>query len=517
MMKIFNIKSALAAVLLGATVASCDFGDFGDINQNPNKPSTAYTSMLFTRAGVYARNFIMTSSTYDPWMQLRTGYIAEAKNSQYGNLETTIDFATTDYYRYAIKNLNTIIELNEDEATKDETYVTAFGSNANQIAVAKTLRAFYYMSMTDILGPIPYSEAFKGDSEDIWEPAYDSQESIYAALDADLRSAYSLFDTSSSLTSADIFFGGNTGKWKKFNATLRMMMAIKMADVDPTNGASRFAQAYNDGAMESNADSFNYTFDSKTSYSWFYYIGNQGYAARGMGFGPNKIFVDALKEHKDPRLFTYLTIGSDAYLGARPGDPNDFDSYIGIEFGLDSDGAVVTAASTAASIAAKYCEPLATYGLITAARTKLVEAEAAELGWISADANALYQEGIALSFEEQGADGLEDYLASDKVKLSADKETALKQIVMQRYLAGFMTDGIEAWADWRRYDVPSMPMGPNQLAYGHSVYPYRMRYASSDMTVNAEQIEKAVNQYLGGNDDNWTRLWWDTKDNVPQN
>ena len=36
-----------------------------------------------------------------------------------------------------------------------------------------------------------YSEAFKGESEDIWAPKFDSQEDIYAALDADLNEAYS--------------------------------------------------------------------------------------------------------------------------------------------------------------------------------------------------------------------------------------------------------------------------------------------------------------------------------------
>ena len=57
-MKLFNTKSALAALLLAATVTSCDMDDFGEINQNPNRPSVAYTSMLFTYSATYLRNFI---------------------------------------------------------------------------------------------------------------------------------------------------------------------------------------------------------------------------------------------------------------------------------------------------------------------------------------------------------------------------------------------------------------------------------------------------------------------------
>ena len=47
-----HIKSlALAAMALTATMSSCDMGDFGNINANPNKPATAYTSMLYTYSG----------------------------------------------------------------------------------------------------------------------------------------------------------------------------------------------------------------------------------------------------------------------------------------------------------------------------------------------------------------------------------------------------------------------------------------------------------------------------------
>lgn len=515
-MKLVNIKSALAALLLITTVTSCDMDDFGDINLTPNNPSTAPTSMLFVESAMYVRNFTWGgSATYDPWMAEWSGYIAEGKNNQFGGLTTTTTFSTDNYYLYPIKNLNIIINLNEDEATKDESYVASFGSSNNQIAVAKTLRSFFFMSLTDIVGPIVYTEANQGD-EGNFHPAYDSQQTVYAGIENDLRQAYSLFDTSSSLDSSyDIFFGGDISKWKKFNATVRMMAAIKLADIAPSDGQSRFAQAYNDGGMETNGDSFNYTFDAKTNYSWMYYTGNFGYSSRGLNYGPNAIFVNALKAHNDPRTFTYLTIGDDAYYGTRPGDPNDINSYFGITFGLESNAAVDVEKNLAASVAYKYCEQEATYGVITAARTKLVEAEAATLGWINADANSLYQQGIELSFEEQGAEGLDEYLAQDIVKLSSDKQKALEQIVMQRFLAGFLTDGVEAWSDWRRYNVPDMPTTEYQKSEGRPTYPYRMGYGDNEKSYNGDQVRAAIREAFGGDDgDNiFSRLWWDVKDN----
>ena len=517
------IKSlAVAALALAAT--SCDMGDFGDINANPNKPSTAYTNMLFTYSAQWVRNFTMNGSTYDPWMQLRTGYLSESKNNQYGGLTSTSTFGTASYYYYYIKNLNTIIALNSDEATKNEVYVTSFGDNANQIAASRTLRAFYFMTLTDILGPLPYSEAFKGESEGIWSPKYDSQESIYAALDADLVEAYSQFNENASLSKADILYNGDINKWKKFNASLRMMMAIKMKDVDPTNGKARFAKAYADGGMEEVTDGFHFAFDATNSnnYATMYAVGNMNYGARGENFVPNKIIVDMLKEYKDPRMFSYFTL--DGYKGKVEGNPADVNAYKGVPFGFETNTEVIAAAEGCASVNATYCEAGATYGLITTARTKLVEAEAAVLGWIDADPKALYEAGIKASFDFQatyhtdvtkigGETCVDDYLASEKIALSSDKETALKQIVMQRFLAGFMTDAIESWSDWRRYNVPEMPMTTWQIQQGNVAYPYRLTYDPTEEETNEDNVNAAISEWLGGEDGLWSRVWWDVADN----
>lgn len=510
-----HIKSIVAALAFTTVFAGCDMGDFGDLNVDPNSPSEPYTSMLFTFSARYVRYFTMNSYSYDPWIQEWTGYLSESKNNQYGPMQTTVSYSMGSKYYYYIKNLNTIIELNEDESTRDDVSVQSFGSNDNQIAAAMTLRAFFYMTLTDILGPIPYSEAFKGESEDLWEPKFDSQESIYSALDTELQEAYALFDESSSLSEADILYEGDMSKWKKFNASLRMMMAIKMADVDPENGKERFARAYSDGAMTEVEDGFHYTFDSNNSaYAWMYYVGNKDYSGAGLNFVPNQVIVEALKEYRDPRMFSYFTL--DGYKGTVEGDPTDFDAYKGVPFGLESNDAVSTASEGCCSVADSYCEPQATYGLITTARTLLVEAEAAVLGWIDADPKELYEAGIRASFDFQSTyhtavDGVDEYIES--VALSDNEDEALKQIVTQRFLAGFMTDGIESWSDWRRYNIPVLPIEAGQAEQGITVYPYRMGYADSDKQYNLENANEAINTYLNGSDDRWQRVWWDVADN----
>ena len=518
-----KIFATIASLALIAT--SCDFSDFGDINVNPNSPSQPNTGMLFTYACMYARNFIMTSNSYDPWPVLYTGYIAECKNNQYGGLTTTESFNTRDYYLRVMRQLNTIVSLNEDEATANEVYVTAFGSSTNQIAAATTLKAFYMMTLTDIVGPLPYSEAFKGEPDGNWTPKFDSVEDIYAQLNDELASAYSKFDESGSLSSYDIFYGGDISKWKKFNATLRMLMAIKLADVAPTVGKERFAKAYADGGMVDVGDGLNYTFSTNTNvedgsthtyYAWFYYVGNAGYAQRGLGFSPNKFIVDGLKEYKDPRMFTYFT--TNGYLGqvvdadGNAVDPESFDSYNGVTYGLISNDAVRAEAENACSVADKYCEINAAYGLITTARCLLVEAEAAQLGWISESASTLYEAGIRASFDYNGATGVDDYIAAHP--LPSDKTNALKEIVMQRWFDGFLTDEIEIWSDWRRYNVPSLPLTEYQKeSCKAETYPYRLIYYDDDRNYNIDNYNECINTYFSGNDSRWQRIWWDVADN----
>lgn len=517
-------KSLVAALAIAsfAMTTSCDFDDFGDINTTPNYPTEGYTYMLFQYASVGSRNFIMTSSSYDPWGQEWSGYLSEAKNNQYGAFATTNDFGSGSYYTGAIKNLTAIIEANTNEETKNLLSTTAFGSNENQIAVATTLRAFYYMTISDITGPIVYSEALQAEDEN-FQPKYDKQSDVYAGLDKELNDVYGMFDTDNNLNNgnADIFFGGDIAKWKKFNATLRMMMAIKLADVDPATGKARFAKAFADGGMESVDDSFCYTFDVSYARSWFYAVGYQGYASRSNYFAPNKTLVDALKEYKDPRLFTYATIGIDkfAYLGSRPGaSEKDFDAYFGIPCGLESNSAVADAKNIACSTAPKYCVEDATYGLITTARCKLVEAEAAVRGWISADAATLYAEGIQASFDFEAQSDKEfdpaqatDYIAAHPLPSSSDE--ALKEIVMQRFLAGFLTDGIEAWSDWRRFNIPTFPMYAGQINEGRYSYPQRLMFNSTDYATNEANIKAILSDLSNGIDDRWSRVWWDVADN----
>ena len=513
-----KIYALLISVVVAVLLAGCaKIHDFGDINKSPNSPSTAFTTYLFTNAQRYLYYFVTGSATnaYDPWQQQWNGYLAECKNNQYGPLGTTTNYSGVNtMYLYPLKNLKYIIDMNEDPDQKDLSNVTALGTSANQIAAAKTLMGFYYMTLTDIVGPIVITEAFKGSSDDIWEPKYDTQQAVYEFIDKSLSEAFSQFDTNGTLSaSADANFGGDITKWKKFNASVRMLAAIKLCDVDAATGKSRFAKAYADGGMTEVADGLFHTHDD-LNWSMLYYWCSPDYPAAGFGMAPNMYIVDQMKAFKDPRMYKYFDI--EGYLGPR--DPEKFprdsyDSFYGIPFGLNDNTDVTKWTPYICSVNSKMLSMTASLPVITAARVLFTEAEAATRGWISADAKKLYEAGIKSSFEQWGADGADAYIASADVAYDASK--GLEQIAIQRWIAGYLADGIEAWSDWRRLDIPKMYVGPAAKLMGNTHFPYRLAYYSGhDPELNAANYPDAIKDLRGGEDTVNARVWWDVNPNT---
>lgn len=504
------------------SLQSC--GDFGDINIDPNNPSQADTRFLFTRAmqgttfAVFSSAPAPSTSTYDPFSQLYPQYLAECQNIQYTQFGI-VDFNMGIYYHTFLRNLKFIIDLNNDENQKGTEFVAKMGSNANQIAVARTLEAFYYMHMTDVVGMIYYSEALQGD-DDNFTPKFDTQKDIYADLDAKLNAAYAQFNESEGLNGVyDILFGGNVSKWKKLNASLRMMMAIKLADVDPATGKARFAKAYKDGGIKTNADNMRYRYLPETAN--MNPLHDNMEISKRKDFSPSKTIVDALLEYKDPRVLTY-------------GIPNPLNKWEAVPFGVPRNK-ISEYKEKIVMLHPKLYAMDAPITIVSAAKMLLVEAEAAVRGWISADAAALYKEAIVQSFAEKGCateiayyqnnkpdvwsewtteygfvTNVDDYIAQPNVALSGSAQEKIERIAMQRWLNGFMEDGLEAWSDWRRLNVPKLYPGD---AAGGSIkhIPYRRFYYLGDYEVNKDNYDAAISAQ--GDDNFDTRVWWDVADN----
>src|SRR5258705_2579188 len=152
-----SIKLFLAVSAITMLIGGCDkIKDFGNTNVNPGVAPTTSTGALLTSVisvlGGFATN---------------TGgalYSQQISETQYTDVSLyALPKANFDgIYAASLYDLQNIININTDAATKGSLTVTKFGSNNNQIAVARILKAYTIWTITDRWGDVPYSEAFKG-------------------------------------------------------------------------------------------------------------------------------------------------------------------------------------------------------------------------------------------------------------------------------------------------------------------------------------------------------------------
>ena len=139
----------------------------------------------------------------------------------------------------------------------------------------------------------------------------------------------------------------------------------------------------------------------------------------------------------------------------------------------------------------------------------LIEAEAAQRGWIQADPAQLYAAGVKASFEQWGAEGVDDIWYRKQLLIRVLMLIKINKIALQRWISGFMADGFEAWSDWRRFDIPKLEVGPVCTTIDH--IPYRHQFDSEIYQGNLENYEAAVKADLNGDDSREQRVWWNRR------
>ena len=280
-MKLY-IKSIYMFLVVGL-LASC--GDFGDLNVNPNEPTKVGTETLLTSAQRSTSGIVgnVTTMLYVQHMS----DITYTENSRYQGV--IADF--NGWYNGPLANLQLIIDLNSDPETASD--VLSGGSNNNQIAAARIMKAFYFDHLVQRWGAVPYSEALKGVED--FSPAYDSEQSIYADIMKELNEAAG--QLGDGIIFGDILFDGDTNKWKKFANTLRASIALRLSDVD---GAMKgeFTSALSSGIFTETV-SYDYLEEAANQNPWFSrFVTRTDYAI-------SDVLVDYLLETNDARLYSF--------------------------------------------------------------------------------------------------------------------------------------------------------------------------------------------------------------------
>lgn len=430
---------------------------------------------------------------------------------------------------------NNVYNINPDGWSKamfNDAYTRAIGSwvemneqregNEIALALADVLKVAVLHRVTDVYGPIPYSELTTGSLT----IKYDSQEEVYTQMFKELGDAIDLMlEAPSSAFNQyaryDRVFYGDISKWLQFANTLRLRLALRVAYVKP--------ELYLEQATAAISSAAGFLTDDAKLYpgagAWenplyvIEYNFNDGDAKAGA------TIITYMNSYADPRISKYFTAGSDG-------------NYYGVRMG--------------ATVSTDYPKSDLWSKILCTNNDPLLWMSGAESYFLLAEhylrqgdetsARNFYQDGISRSFSLWNAGSASSYISNstrtvgsytDPVTASNSYATALsnvavawtsqssfeghlEQIITQKYIAMF-PEGEEAWAEFRRTGYPKViPTARNNSggAINTNLQIRRLPYPTTEYQANNANVTAAVGilagEALSGTLDNGgTRLWWD--------
>jgi len=489
------MKNIIVILLLSMVCFSCT--DLEEMNINPNLPTEAHPQLLLTSVEWEVfRDYGGTSPLYAQKMLVQTD--GENSNQYY-----KWDRGSFDPYS-VLRNVSKMIQ----EAERIE--------NPSYVALGKFFRSYYFYNLTLNFGDVPYTAALKGEVEKEYAPAYDDQEVVFKGILKELAEAEAILASQNTIIAGDIIYGGNVLSWRKLiNAfRLKVLMTLSPKSESGEIDFSEFNSIFTSSPlMESEAESGQLVFldQQNNRYPDF---NSSGFSS---GMYIDSTFIQRLQVRKDPRLFIYTTQTKSAKEAGKAID--DFSAYQGGDPAAPY--AEVNEKATQGNVSKVndryHRDPVnEPYKLLGYSEQQLILAEAAVRGWVNADPEMLYKEGVKASFkfyevysEEYSsyvdAEAALKYLSEPMNDFSKamNKEEKIELIVMQKYLQSFFQMQWTSFYDHHRTGTPSFrrPAGVE--------IPYRWIYPQSEYNFNADNVTSAITKQFGAGNDNIHQMtWW---------
>lgn len=471
-------------LIIAVFVSSCELPD----NIDPKNASTVSADAIFTQAEIALVNQLTDMNVNRNISRLLAQYQSEVTyttESRYNFYDRQIpDAFSGNIYRGVLMNLKDAKSLLDAKVVAGDVLVN---TKKNQIAVLEIWAVYAYHVLVDQFGNIPYTEALMGAENS--RPKYDDALTIYKDLITRLNKAITDLDPGyDSFGSADLLYGGDAASWKKFAASLKLRIALRLADVPEANSETLVTQALATGVFTDQSESAIWIPYGMAPYVSSYY---QAFVLDARkDFCPTNTIVDIMNTLNDPRRGIWFTeYPAGAYTGLLYGKAGS-SSYSKFSHFTD-----------AIRINSKFPTILCDY-----VEVEFLLAEAAErgLGGVTG-AETHYNNGILGSMKYWGVADADatTYLAQPAVAYSTATGTYKQKIGTQKWLALF-DRGVEGWAEWRRFDFPILNP-PQNMTYAD--IPTRMPYPYNEDTMNKENWE-AASTAIGG-DKATTKLFWD--------
>lgn len=512
------MKKLLNKVLVLFIVSSFSMSctkKFDEINTNPDRASTATAAWLATHmlTEITSSDIASTKGFCTPFMLSKYVIWTESQEDiQYNDIDR-IDFDRLS----VLRNISIMNQYSQSEEPEVQNSYRALGH---------FIRAWQFYQVTMKVGDIPYSQAVKGRSEGIIKPQYDSQKKVFMGILNELDSANILFTNGASFE-GDFIYNGDPKQWQKLVNSFELQVLIqlyKKTDDPDLKVIQRFQDIVaNRPLMSDYNDNFAVKYQNVAGYA--YPWSNTPTQINSFVIYPvvGAALIKPLKALKDRRLF-YYTEPAESKIAAGF-SPSDWDAYIPVNAALPI-GQILKAHSEG-----KFCDFNNRYvdlfnaepvGLLNYWDVQFIIAEAAVRGWLpSSSAEAYYEAGIkgSMNFLTHYTpekythnmaitpDYVDDYLR--RVALTGNKENKIKQIITQKYLAGFLQNcDYTAWYTHRRTGYPEFTLNPEtNLNIPHDKFPARWLYPQDELDYNSQNVAEAVNRQYNGEETTNGIMW----------
>jgi hypothetical protein len=473
------VYSILIATSLLSNV-SCD-NNFEEINTSPNQASTTDPNLLLSYSIIQTQenmyNIQIGGDMGLCWAQ-------HWSKVQYNDEERYVP-------RRAVMNAlwNGLYTNVINEATEASVFAAQSG-NTNLQAAALIMKANAFQILTDVYGPIPFTQAI---DPAILKPAYDSQEVVYDGILGLLNQAETLLasGTGTITPSADKLYGGNVSKWRKLANSLKLKALMRISNKRNVS-ADVAALVAAGNLMTSNADSAQLVYTAIQPDANPIYEGMVNPSFRDE-YKVSSVLIAALNATSDPRLDVYAKKNTGGlYVGNNPGEENAANYG-----GFSSPGAF-------------YLNPTLPGVVLSYSQVEFLLAEATLKGYLAAGdldvARGHYFEGIKanLNFNNVPFATSTTFLANPALDFGS-VSAGLQKIGEQNWLALY-GQGIEAWTEWRRTGYPALSIAAF-AAPGQTTIPSRFYYSTDENSFNQASYQAAV-ATLSQGDTMMSKVWW---------
>ena len=474
-------KYIISAICLFLTFTSCEVDE--DLNIDTKSPTFVPASGLFTNGVRNMFDLMNSTSVNDNVFRLYAQYFAQTTypdESQYNQITRNIGGSIWNtLYRDVLQDLKGAKELAEKEASGDPVAQKDLPAKLAQI---NFVEVYAYSILVDTFGNIPYSEALDPLNP---SPKYDDAATIYSDLLSKLDDVINKINTGNGFdASQDPIYEGDMGKWKKAAASLKLRMAMRLADSNPTLSKQKAEEAINSGVIVMNADNFGIKYLSSapnTNPLWVSLV-----QSGRIDFIAANTLVDVMNPINDPRLGAYFEMQNGAYVGGQYGSANS-----------PTGGSAISDLMKTPSLQGN---------IMTAAEVNFLLAEATARAYSAPKTTEeYYNNGITESILEwQGtATDASTYLAQTDVAYTTAAGDWKTRIATQKWIAMY-NNGFEGWTSWRIFDVPTLNT-PDGMTIND--IPKRFLYPIVQAQLNGANNSEASTA-IGG-DLKTTKLFWD--------